>query len=1186
MFASTINLTIFIMMVLIYFNEMRNVSMFAFNFTYIKDLSKIIMEQKCNNIYCEAETDRYQIAKNSYKLLLPNDVFNSKTYTIMVFIISIMIFIYYYYLLFDTDIIETRLKYLNMFHIFILFTILICVIILRYAPNDEAGYLNYFRDFKNPIYENNALFYWFTKVFYYMAYGAVGTIFLLLIMIKWKQLLNKTTFFPTVMKILCYMLSLILVFNLMNIVMTFRINIKPILKTKQLAWSLELSFKNRDENFTDVEKEKLGSDILNEYQIFTTLKDNISSKYTKGIKDKNNKYSTSEETLSYIINIYIAFNELADIVLKDLHLSEKDIDKKYIAQLKTTIKNNYDILVAGEGKRNDAKLSNVSLIYDKTVRIPFIYDNDNKNEHDNNDNTNNIDYIYTADISYDSPNLFYEKYWNINDDFLLTYDYFVPTMLSFYRPNLYKILNVVIMLIIFICIALHPFAKLLANDEVEYSLFTILQPFVAFVILIIFILLFISFNTWFNKYVVYKCLDCSYKRSLNKLNNIVTPYIRIYNNKIIMGNKTYIHHYIIANVFYSILTGNIKFNQKSAIDVSAVKNRNDVVEYKEANINEAYEEAHNVNNYTRYLLAELNIIINMDKSQEITKSRIAVIKSLLDIQGYFKIIKDFATSAETKTKAAYGISADLTLSRELIDLNKQIADLTSSMKSINSIYIFKNALASGGDLHTRITSLNAMSLMDLDPIYLAVKSAIGSATAAVALAETVLIDAELAKDNALKYFLPLSVSRVNEEEDNKKYYDTSIIKTNRFKFANMNNSILSNDNQFREYYKDLYNNIYKETYNDSEAKKLYRVFKNIFSTPAATIATDALIDSYFKTNIITKDETNGTLSKIYFIIKKCIELFNEEKFNNNLIYYNNYDNKQKDININSYDKFKFIKQGDKIIPYKFILKLNTIAEYNDFVKDTKTVAKAELNKNLSDYFDIKEGGDLTKILEDKDEEDLLSQASDIDKMQDKNLIKIIAKYLLILGHINYNRIEYNATSNVTLKEKIYTRKSYYLYKLFSNILYDDTYKIDDTFDIRTYDAIKDEERLNVELQNTTDVNYLKYSQLTYIYNYLETKYVVISPSSNKNYLQNIIMSINNKINDDDKIFDNKEKNARYLFRDKIDKTEHPDDIDNEDDILNVANNMSTSVFGAIYLINIIIMTLFFYIISSKVKKTF
>jgi hypothetical protein len=114
----------------------------------------------------------------------------------------------------------------------------------------------------------------------------------------------------------------------------------------------------------------------------------------------------------------------------------------------------------------------------------------------------------------------------------------------------------------------------------------------------------------------------------------------------------------------------------------------------------------------------------------------------------------------------------------------------------------------------------------------------------------------------------------------------------------------------------------------------------------------------------------------------------------------------------------------------------------------------------------------------------------------------------------------------------------------------------------------------------------KYKNLTYIYNYLETKYVVISPSNNKNYLINIIKSINNKINDDDKILNNDAKNARYLFRDKINNKNNPEEYDNEEDILNYANNISTRGFAAIYFANIIIGCLYFYIISINLKKSF
>jgi hypothetical protein len=154
MFASTINLTIFIMMFLIYLNEMKNISMFIFKFKYIKDLSKIIMEQKCNNIYCEAETDRYQIAKNSYNLLLPNDIFNSKTYIIMTFIVSIMIYIYYYYKLFDNVESSILKGVINL----ILLSFIIFMICVRYIPYDEQGYLNYFK--YRGIGEGGGLTFW------------------------------------------------------------------------------------------------------------------------------------------------------------------------------------------------------------------------------------------------------------------------------------------------------------------------------------------------------------------------------------------------------------------------------------------------------------------------------------------------------------------------------------------------------------------------------------------------------------------------------------------------------------------------------------------------------------------------------------------------------------------------------------------------------------------------------------------------------------------------------------------------------------------------------------------------------------------------------------------------------------------------------------------------------------------
>jgi hypothetical protein len=943
-------------MIIIYLNEMRNISMFIFNFNYIKDFSKIIMEQKCNNIYCEAETDRYNIAKNSYNLLLPNDIFNSKTYIIFVFILSILIYIYYYYILIR-DILEldkTNIaKYIAQIMLHIgLFAIILGIIISRYVPTEEAGYLNYFKN------TNSGLNY---RLFIGMGITIGLFIFILLIFsIKSEEDKDNTS---TYIIIPCFMLSFILLLNLLNMVLTFKNNTKPILKTKDLLWSLNNSF-----NY-----EFLNSGTPAIIRI-TDTKKNIAELITKLEKSKK-----TNENIQYVLNMLNAYSELLKINSKSSNFHSNNT--VYINKLNDVININYKKF-NDSISIDDPKKSEISLIYDKDVKIPNYYDGA---EHLNNANSYNDEYIYTADISYDNLNLFYEKYWDINEksmnggipQFLLEYSYFTPPLFFGDKPNLYKILILVIVFIICTFIAVIIYNNIQKFNFFEHldELYNILLPLITFAILIIYIIIFICFNTWFNKYVVYKCLDCSYKRSLNKLNNIVTPYIRLYDNKIIKGNKNYTHHYIISNVFYSILCGYIKLN-------------NDV--------------------------------------------------------------------------------------------------------KVNSIPI-------------------------------------------------------------------------NEDKDNKKYYDVPKIKSNNLKFGSMNSNILNNDNEFREYYKAKFNkDVYNTDYTVDHADSVYNVFPHIFgSTLENSIENDEHINTYFK-NIINKD---NNIKNIFKIIKKCLILFEENKFNNNLIYYND----RNVNNIDTYKKFKFYKDNDsnKIIPYKFILKLTTYTEFEEFI-----MFQPEENNKIDNI--INDAIDVIKVLDDNND---ISQASDMEKEQDNYLIKIIAKYLLILGHINANKIEYNnkkgtntledIKKNQTLNnelKKIYELKTYNLYRLFSNTLYKDTYEINDTFKYIDKNLIITKE---------------EYRNLTYIYNFLETKYVSISSNDNNNYLANIIKSINNKINNDDKIFINNNKNAQYIFRDKIDEIDNPKKYEDDEEILNVANNVSTNDFAGAYVVNMLILIIYYNFILKK-----
>ena len=1088
-FASTINLTIITMMIIIYLNEMRNISAFIFNFTYIKDLARIIMDEKCNHVYCEAETDRYQIAKNSYRLLMPNDVFNSKTYIIFAFIVSIMIFIYYYRML---DLSNYEGTWLNhaayvLIHAFLLI-ILLGMIIYRYTPHDEAGYLNYFKYFSQGSEQSNG----FASVV-----GLLMYLFIPLFIVslkRWNEKLwkgsnaeNNITSINIFVALCCFIASITLMFNLMNIVMSFRTNTTPILKTKCLGWSLQQSFKTHDEHIINTDN-KGGFAIETEYgniKNLTTVTDTAAK--TKSLLEG------CGANISSALDVLIAFEELTNVVINGHHTAT---DVGYFENLKKIINNNFTKINSDKDKPYTQDTSEFALIFDKKVSIPNMYGPIGKedprindvprfsSEHSVNSNDRNKDYVYTADISYDNANVFYEKYWDMNDtegDFLWRYDYFVPTYLfgaGTNRPNLLKILNYVATFTVSIVVALaiiclyFSITDTTQNKDIFKKIFNIktlydlLIPFIALVVFLTFIIVFIRFNTNFNKNVVYKCLDCSYKRALNKLNTVVSPYIRMYDNKITTGNKNYLSHYIVTNVFYSILSGNINLNDD--------------------------------------------------------------------------------------------------------------------------------------------------------------------------------------QDRA-----------INKSYDDKYYYGTDEIKSNRLKFTDMNNSILSNDNQFREYYKSRYSDLYKSVADDKavlsdEIKKIYNVFLNIFGVYSTVPTTAAEIDTYFQGTILKRD----TILKIYSIIKRCFELFNEETFNNNLIYYNNRDPKRNSTNatqitIKSYEHFAFYKNGDKLIPHQFILKLKN-KDYEAFIG--KDGFNTEFSTALSKFSPpiTADMTDMTPILSDISDEDSINQTPEV---RNKNLIKIIAKYLLILGHINYNGCEYNLYDDETIKNEIYELRTRNLYKLFSNVSYNDTFEIDDTFTSINIEGADKLIRIKIDKDKTgtgytsvptikieggggttqatatatlntdktlksikvdtagagytsaptikieggggtgaTATAYLgienkitnpKYKTLTYMYNYLETKYVSLSSNNNKNYLLNVVTSINNTLNNDDKtITASGSKDSKYLFAKKINEMKVPPEYEDEDAIYTKADYISTTSFETTYYMNLLILICFIIgTIYANIKKS-
>lgn len=231
-------LVVFLMMIFIFINELKNISVFIFKYNSIKDIAKINTEQMCNNLYCEAETGRFQLAKNVYNLALPNDIYNAKTYTIFVLIYAIILFIYAFHL-FMSFLKEDKknFKYSKYFISFIILYLLICfimIIVMRYVPYDEKGYLNYFKKENNYGLSADAF------------NSLIFTILIILLLVFFIIFNRDRTFdnIPMVIFISLYFIfALYFLFNMINIVAAFKDNKHPYEKEKNSHFV-------KDENYT------------------------------------------------------------------------------------------------------------------------------------------------------------------------------------------------------------------------------------------------------------------------------------------------------------------------------------------------------------------------------------------------------------------------------------------------------------------------------------------------------------------------------------------------------------------------------------------------------------------------------------------------------------------------------------------------------------------------------------------------------------------------------------------------------------------------------------------------------------------------------------------------------------------------------------------------------------------------
>ena len=674
----------FVIMIIIFLNELKNITLSFLKINYLKDVADINIKKHCNNIYCEAETGRFNLAKNSYDLLLPNDNFNTKTYYYTILFVIVLLFIDLMYKFWKYNDLfipylsningEYFITYLKLFPYilsFLIVFILTVMIIRRYAPTSSKGYKAYFNTDNDVISDDIDTFN-----INVMLSQSKNIIIIFLILYLICGFLSSIPSIPHDSRIdginyfyiaMAYIFILLLCFymmvNIINITMTFTDNDTPNLEYidfYEILWSeiseLKVLSDNEFVNSINQKKDILfnkDGNIIDSTRITAYVIYNTATKFAKLLREMT---SEEKESIKHVIHTYIAnifdnpdniddikdstplpFNETinrlilvesidnksiynflglknnsADELSDDENkvtnhkdninilcnltkvLIKKDLVNEYdkINVNKSNIKNTTKAFTDSYGKYMKEKrkvklfysISKLQNNYNKKEEklnnkdaYEFIREYKGKLENYKQDinkevNEYNLyldnpkmfkdpyetEQTYTVDISYNSKNKYYENYFKIANGEKLHIDYNIG---EYKIKNMEDLLSYIMFVIILSFVLLLIIYNITTNTNSfnSYNLFTseIITPFLLIFIFVLFIYIFINYNTKYNLYFINGIFDSCYKRDLTHLNNKLIPFIKLHDKNADIISNDYLDHYIITNVFTSIINGDL-----------------------------------------------------------------------------------------------------------------------------------------------------------------------------------------------------------------------------------------------------------------------------------------------------------------------------------------------------------------------------------------------------------------------------------------------------------------------------------------------------------------------------------------------------------------------------------------------------------------------------------------------------
>ena len=271
-------------------------------------------------------------------------------------------------------------------------------------------------------------------------------------------------------------------------------------------------------------------DLVNEYDKINVNKSNIKNT-TKAFTDSYGKYMKEKRKVKLFYSISKLQNNYNK---KEEKLNNKDA-YEFIREYKGKLEN-YKQDINKEVNEYNLYLDNPKMFKD-----PY-----------------ETEQTYTVDISYNSKNKYYENYFKIANGEKLHGDYNIG---EYKIKNMEDLLSYIMFVIILSLVLLLMIYNITTNTNTfnSYNLFTseIITPFLLMFIFVLFIYIFINYNTKYNLYFINGIFDSCYKRDLTHLNNKLIPFIKLHDKNADIISNDYLDHYIITNVFTSIINGDL-----------------------------------------------------------------------------------------------------------------------------------------------------------------------------------------------------------------------------------------------------------------------------------------------------------------------------------------------------------------------------------------------------------------------------------------------------------------------------------------------------------------------------------------------------------------------------------------------------------------------------------------------------